>query len=77
MTPAGVGWHWGVWDPAGGTEDWGEFVTWNSPWHCLVLVLHGVTFLPTPSGEMNVNMKLILSVFGSLNTSGFLSNSDL
>lgn len=64
-------------DSAGGTGDQGEFVAWNSPWHCLLLVLHGVTFLRTLSGEMNANMKLILSVFGSLNAPGFLANADL
>lgn len=38
---------------------------------------HEVTFLCVPSDEMNVNLKLILSVFGSLNTPGFLSSADL
>lgn len=39
--------------------------------------LYGVTFLHIPTDEMNVNMKLILSIFGSLNTPDFLSNADL
>ena len=41
------------------------------------LRLRGVTFLHTPSDEMNANMKLVLSIIGSLNTPGFLSNGDL
>lgn len=41
------------------------------------LGLHGVTFLHTPSDEVDVNMKMILSIIGSLNTPGFLSNADL
>lgn len=60
--------------PAGGTEEnlWLDTAQCWSP-----LRPHEVIFLHIPSDEMNVNLKLILSVFGSLNTPGFLSSADL
>lgn len=60
--------------PAGGT---GENLWLHSAQCWSPLRPHGVTFLHVPSDEMNVNLELILSVFGSLNTPGFLSCANL
>lgn len=60
--------------PAGGT---GENLWLHSAQCWFPLRPHGVTFLHVPSDEMNVNLELILSVFGSLNTPGFLSCANL
>lgn len=81
MTQTGVGWHW---EGAGSCRRDGgsgricglEFPV-ALPGAGAPLGLRGMTFLHTPSDEINVNMKLILSIFGSLNTPGFLSIADL